>query len=161
MTLHFFVFCRYNEKGLAICYTVPNVFAVKMIRVIGLSPCQPDHAFKSSLPRLKLVITIQILWPSTSLWTLRDPVTKELRNHFNDELRSLDMFNRFICKNLYMYIYHTLVKYEANESWSQFPVIYFIQSRSQDFFIFFTSFQFQFQFQFNSISIYSFLPHMQ
>ena len=36
-------------------------FAVEVLRVIGLSPCQPDHAFESST-----TITMQIPWPSSS-----------------------------------------------------------------------------------------------
>ncbi len=59
-------------------------FVVEVLRVIGLSPCQPDHAFESSIT-IK-VITMQILWPSSSLWKVRDPVTKELRNHFDGKL---------------------------------------------------------------------------
>ncbi len=61
----------------------PVIFAVEVLRVIGLSPCQPDHAFESSTA-IK-VITMQILWPSSSLWKVHDPVTKELRNHFDGE----------------------------------------------------------------------------
>ncbi len=56
------------------------LFAVEVLRAIGLSPCQKDHAFESTTT-IK-VITMQILWPSSSLWKVRDPVTKELRNHF-------------------------------------------------------------------------------
>ncbi len=56
-----------------------KVFAVEVLRVIGLSPCQPDHAFEASTT-IK-VITMQILWPSSSLWS----VTKELRSHFDGE----------------------------------------------------------------------------
>ena len=61
-----------------------SVFAVEVLRVIGLSPCQLDHAFESSTT-IK-VITMLILWPSSSLRKVRDPVTKELRNHFDGEL---------------------------------------------------------------------------
>ncbi len=44
---------------------VETQFAVEVLRVIGLSPCQPDHAFESST--MIKVITMQILWPSSSL----------------------------------------------------------------------------------------------
>ena len=61
-----------------------KLFAVKVLRVIGLSPCQPDHAFESSTT-IKVII-MHIPWPSSSLWKVRDPVTKELCNHFDGEL---------------------------------------------------------------------------
>ncbi len=59
-------------------------FAIEVLLVIGLSPCQPDHTFESSTT-IKM-ITMQIVWLSSSLWKVRDPVTKELHNHFDDEL---------------------------------------------------------------------------
>ncbi len=46
-------------------HKVSNLFAVKVLHVIGLSPCQLDHAFESSTT-IK-VITMQILRPSSSL----------------------------------------------------------------------------------------------
>ena len=62
--------------------SVVSKVAVEVL--IRLSPCQPDHAFESSTT-IK-VITMRILWPSSSLWKVRDLVTKDLRNHFDGEL---------------------------------------------------------------------------
>ncbi len=72
-------------------------FAVEVLRVIGLSPCQPDHAFESSTT-IK-VITMQIPWLSLLLWKVHDPVTKELHNHFHVEFLLYTICSR-LCGSL-------------------------------------------------------------
>ncbi len=75
------------------CDTMIPLFAVEVKRVIRLSPCQPDHAFESSTT-IKVII-MKILWPSSSLGKVRDPVTKELRNHFDGEFTPSTAGNAF------------------------------------------------------------------
>ncbi len=98
-----------------------------MLRVIGLSPCQPDHAFKSSTT-IK-VITMQSLWPSSSLWKVRDPVTKDLHNHFNGEFNHATnsewkasfnlMFSYITCSSVHRSMYRWLsLTINTMQSWS-------------------------------------------
>ena len=60
--------------------------AIVVLCVSRLPQGQPDHAFEFSTT-IK-VITMQILWPSSSLRKVCDPVTRELRNHFDAEYHS-------------------------------------------------------------------------
>ncbi len=60
--------------------------AIVVLCVSQLPLGQPDHAFEFSTT-IK-VITMQILLPSSRLWKVRDPVTKELHNHFDAEYHS-------------------------------------------------------------------------
>ncbi len=75
------------KLGKKYCPEESTQFGSEVFRVIRLSPYQPDHAFESSTTTK--VITMLILWPSSSLWKVREPVTKELRNHFAGEYRIL------------------------------------------------------------------------
>ncbi len=70
-----------------ICHQSVTCNAIKVLRVIGLSPCQPDHAFESSSTTIK-IITTQVVWLSTLLRKVPDPVTMELHNHFDYELEN-------------------------------------------------------------------------
>ena len=69
-------------------YDVKSKEAAKVFRTYLYLPSNGlmrlDHAFESSTT-IK-VVTMQILWPSSLLWKVQDPVTKELCNHFDGEL---------------------------------------------------------------------------
>ncbi len=67
---------------------------------LSLSKCYMDYLhvnrIKSSTT-IKL-ITMQILWPSSSLWKVCDPVTKELCNHFNGEYNNWEIPSKILCE---------------------------------------------------------------
>ena len=60
------------------------LFAIKVLRVIGLFPCQLDHAFEF-WPMIKL-IAIQSLWYTGRYERCVIRLQGELRNHFGGEL---------------------------------------------------------------------------
>ncbi len=70
-----------DNYWLFILEDIQSQFAIKVLRVIRLSPCQPERTFELSIT-IK-VITMQIIWSSS--WKVRDQVTKELCNHFAGE----------------------------------------------------------------------------
>ncbi len=75
--------------------------AIEVLRVIGLSQCQPDHAFESSTT-IK-VITMQIIWPSS--WKVRHLVTKEL-SYVTTSMANwvLDVVEKIACMILFKWV---------------------------------------------------------